>query len=220
MVVRDGALLERERVYELVRGDIISCALMPGREIREAALAGLYGVSKSPVRDAMQKLEAEGLVEVEPRRGYRVSQVRIEDAEHTLELRTILETAAVRCAARRASDAELAALDRFGAPDTSSVQAFAVDNEAFHEKLSELSGNPRLGAEIRRIMEYYRRLAIVSLTALADEGGFDAAVADHIAIIGALQARKGATAAQHVTRHINRSRRQIMRGLSSRAIVG
>jgi DNA-binding GntR family transcriptional regulator len=212
--------LERERVYEEVRGEIISCALRPGLEIREAALAERYGVSKSPVRDAMQKLALEGLIEVEPRRGYRVAQVRVEDAEHILDLRVILETAAVRRAAVNATDEELAELDRFRSPDVDTVEGFAAYNERFHQTVSALSGNARLAAEIGRAMEYYQRLVSVSLTTLQGNGGFEEPLADHIAIIDALQARKGAAAARRVAQHIGRSRKHVMRGLMSRPIVG
>ena len=59
--------LVRNKVFDLVRGEILSCTLMPGEELREGDLAKRYGVSKSPVRDAMQKLEHEGLIEIEPR---------------------------------------------------------------------------------------------------------------------------------------------------------
>lgn len=212
--------LERERVYEGVRGEIISCALRPGLEIREAALAERYGVSKSPVRDAMQKLAVEGLIEVAPRRGYRVAQVRVEDAEHILDLRIILETAAVRRAAAKASAQELADLDEFRTPDTDTVEGFAAYNERFHRTISGLSGNARLAAEISRAMEYYQRLVTVSLTTLQRNGGFDEPLADHNAIIDALQARKGAAAARRVAQHIGRSRRHVMRGLMSRPIIG
>ena len=64
----ESVSLVRNRVFELVRGEILSCQLRPGEELRENELAKRYGVSKSPVRDAMQKLEFEGLVEIEPRR--------------------------------------------------------------------------------------------------------------------------------------------------------
>lgn len=212
--------LERERVYEGVRGEIISCALRPGLELREAALAERYGVSKSPVRDAMQKLALEGLIEVEPRRGYRVAQVRIEDADHILDLRVILESAAVKRAAVNATDEELGDLDRFRTADTDTVEGFAVYNERFHRTVSALSGNARLAVEIGRAMEYYQRLVTVSLTTLQGNGGFEEPLADHVAIIEALQARKGAAAARRVAQHIRRSRRHVMRGLMSRPIVG
>jgi DNA-binding GntR family transcriptional regulator len=56
--------LVRNKIFDMVRGEILSCTLMPGEELREGELAKRYGVSKSPVRDAMQKLEFEGLVEI------------------------------------------------------------------------------------------------------------------------------------------------------------
>jgi DNA-binding GntR family transcriptional regulator len=67
------AELIRDRVFKDLRADIMSCALQPGEDVRESELAERYGVSKSPIRDALQKLELEGLVEIAARRGHRVS---------------------------------------------------------------------------------------------------------------------------------------------------
>ena len=211
--------LARNIVFEMVRGDILACRLMPGEELREAELAQRYGVSKSPVRDAMRKLEAEGLIEIEPRRGHRVRPVSVGDAEDILELRVILETSAIRKIARTASAAELTSLDRFRAPDTSSIESFAIYNRDFHSTLGQMSGNRRLAEEMRRLMEMYDRLCMVSL-ANKRGGSFEEPLADHVAIIDALQRRDATAAARRLEKHVGRSRASLMRGLGQRPIIG
>jgi DNA-binding GntR family transcriptional regulator len=212
--------LVRNKVFEQVRREILSCALMPGEELRENELARRYGVSKSPVRDAMQKLEFEGLVEIEPRRGHRVKPISVSDAEDMLDLRVILETAAVRRIAERAPEADLKDLDRFRSADTTSISGFTVYNRDFHKHLSRLSGNRRLAEETQRVMEMYDRLCMVSLSNKRGPDSFAEPLADHVAIIDALQARDGTRAARLLTRHITRSRGSIMRGLERRPVVG
>lgn len=212
-------ILERDRIFQLVRQDILTCELKPGEELREADLAQRYGVSKTPVRDAMQKLEFEGLIEIEPRRGHRVRPVSMRDAEDILELRAVLECAVVTKVARRAEPEELAALDALRQCDGDTIRAFADYNRRFHATLAQMSGNRRLAEESVRVMEFYDRLAIVSLTLLSREGGFDTPLADHNAIIDALQARNGRLAARLVRDHVERSRAQIMRGLTRKPVV-
>jgi DNA-binding GntR family transcriptional regulator len=212
--------LVRNKVFEQVRREILSCALMPGEELRENELARRYGVSKSPVRDAMQKLEFEGLVEIEPRRGHRVKPISVSDAEDILDLRVILETGAIRRIADRATDADLQGLDRFRNADTSSITGFTAYNRDFHKHLSRLSGNRRLAEETQRVMEMYDRLCVVSLSNKRGEDSFAEPLADHCAIIDALQDRDGTRAVRLLTRHVTRSRGSIMRGLERRPVVG
>jgi len=211
--------LVRNKIFDLVRGEILACTLMPGEELREGALAKRYGVSKSPVRDAMQKLEFEGLVDIEPRRGHRVKPISVSDAEDILELRTILETGAVRKIIKTASDEAIASLDRFRIADLSSIPGFAAYNREFHHALGVMSGNQRLAEETRRVMEIYDRLCVVSLQAQRGAGGFEAPLADHVAIIDAIQARNAAQASRVVARHVSKSKAAIMRGLGRRPIV-
>lgn len=211
--------LERDRIFQLVRQEILMCAIMPGEELREADLARRYGVSKTPIRDAMQKLEFEGLIKIEPRRGHRVSPISLRDAEDIVDLRAVLESAVVTRIARHASDDEIAALDDLRIGDTSSVLAFAEYNRRFHATLAELSVNRRLTEETVRVMEFYDRLAIVSLTLFSRDGGLDGPLDDHNRIIDALQARNGRLAARLVREHVGRSRVQILRGLNSQAVI-
>ena len=131
----------------------------------------------------------------------------------------MLKSAAVAKIARSVTDAELAALDKLRQGDTRSVHDFAAYNRCFHATLAAMSGNRRLGDEMVRVMEFYDRLAIVSLTLFSREGGFDGPLDDHNKIIDALQARNGRLAGRLARNHVERSRAQIMRGLTRRPVV-
>lgn len=213
--------LIRHRIFDELREGIMSCDLQPGAELREVELARKYGVSKSPIRDALQKLEFEGLVEIAPRQGHRVVPISINDAHDILDLRETLEAAAVRKIAAAASDADLAALDRFRETDMSSLKRFAGYNREFHAAIARIAGNNRQAAIMLSLMENYERLCIVSLSARHQEAAaMSSALEDHNRIIDALQARDGRAAARLSARHIRKSQGQVMRGLNSRAIVG
>jgi len=215
------AKLMRHRIFDELREDIMTCDLSPGEEVRESELALKYGVSKSPIRDALQKLEFEGLVEIAPRQGHRVLPISIKDAEDILELREILEVAAVHRIATEASDDDLDALNAFRTANLTSLREFARYNRDFHHRISHLANNQRLSGTMRRLMDNYERLCIVSLSARRAEGeAMAAALHDHIAIIDALQARDGRKAGRLSGAHIRKSHTQIMRGLENRPIVG
>lgn len=212
--------LIRHKVLDQIRQDILSCGFQPGEELREAELADRYEVSKSPVRDALQRLQFEGLVETEPRRGHRVTPISVSDARDILEMREALEVTAAKKIARDVSDADLASLDSWRTVDVGSIRTFARYNRAFHTKLADLSGNRRLAEEMQRLLDAYERLCIVSLERMrADQGDMGQALIDHCDLIDALQARDGRAAAKICQRHLRHSRVQIMKGLENRPIV-
>ena len=213
--------LKRQRIFEKLREHIMTCELQPGSELREGELAVRYGVSKSPIRDALQKLEFEGLVQIVPRQGHRVLPISIADARDILELRETLERAAVRKIVAEASDEDLEQLNRFRIADTSSVNVFARYNRKFHSELNELAANKRQSQIMHNLMENYDRLCIISLSSRHQPANTMAtALQEHIEIIDALQARDHRIAAQRSARHIKKSQTQIMRGLESRPVVG
>jgi len=213
--------LIRHRIFDELRDDIISCALQPGEELREVELARRYGVSKSPIRDALQKLEFEGLVQIVPRQGHRVMQISVNDAHDILDLRDTLERAAVKKIVAEATDQDLESLNRFRIADMASIRAFADYNRSFHAEISCLSGNVRQAKIMRDLMDNYERLCIVSLSSRHQEAeAMSSALKDHIAIIDALQARDGRSAARLAAKHIRKSQSQVMRGLNSRPVVG
>src|SRR6478672_9954033 len=105
--------LLRETVYEQIRADILSLRLAPGAEMREAELAARFEVSKSPVRDALMRLERENLVITLPRQGYRVAPVSLSDVQDISHLRTALGRACRERIPPRASAEQRASLEPF-----------------------------------------------------------------------------------------------------------
>lgn len=215
-----SADLIRHRVFGQLRTDIMSCNLKPGTEVREGALAEKYGVSKSPIREALHRLEFEGLVEIAPRQGHRIAPISVSDAKDILGLREILEAAAARQIAAHSSDEELASLDEYRSCDLSSLKEFARYNRDFHARLCNLSGNQRQADTMRNLMDNYERLCIISLSVRQQESkSMERALADHGAIINALQTRDGRKAVRLSTKHIQKSHGEVLRGLSNRAVV-
>ena len=212
--------LVRHQILHKMRHDVLSCTLRPGEELREADLAERYQVSKAPVREALQHLAFEGLVETMPRRGHRVLPVSISDARDMLEMREALEISACRRIVKQTTDAALQAFDRFRDADTASPTSFAGYNRQFHIAIAESSGNQRLADATRRLLDAYHRLCLVSLGQVRErDGDMAAPLADHRALIDALQARDGRGAARIVQRHVRRSSGQIIKGLENRPII-
>jgi GntR family transcriptional regulator, rspAB operon transcriptional repressor len=129
--------LLRETVYEQIRADILSLRLAPGAEMREAELAARFEVSKSPVRDALMRLERENLVITLPRQGYRVAPVSLSDVQDMFHLRIALERACMERIVRQASDEQLASLEPFRRFERDDWEAGFIEyNRAFHRKLA------------------------------------------------------------------------------------
>ena len=139
-----GNRLLRETVYEQLRAEMISCKLAPGTEMREAELAARFDMSKSPVRDALMRLEREGLVITSPRQGYRVAPVSLSDVLDMFHLRAALERACVERIVIHASDEQLAELDDFRIFDPS------VWGRRFHCLQPKLSPPSRLAGRQRQ----------------------------------------------------------------------
>ena len=107
-------MLLRDSIYSTIRRAILSLEFQPGQELREQVLAERYRVSRSPIRDALLRLEQEGFVTVLPRQGYRVNAISVQDVEAMYDLCLLLEPACAAGAAQ-ADDAVVATLDRFRA---------------------------------------------------------------------------------------------------------
>ena len=147
------------RIYAELKRDVISCALRPSQVVYEAELAQRYGVSKTPVREALNTLRQEGYIDVVPRRGYIVAPISIQDVQQILNLRIILEPAAAELAAQNATADQLRQLRRLAQRSETQrdPQSFGVDRQ-FHVLVAEASGNPRLGNYIAKVLEEVERV--------------------------------------------------------------
>ncbi|MEW2248277.1 GntR family transcriptional regulator [Streptomyces sp. NPDC058733] len=163
---RPGPL--RERVYEALLELITTRALRPGQHLVESELAGHLGVSRQPVREALQRLNTEGWVDLRPAQGAFVHEPTEEEADQLLTVRTLLEAEAARLAAAAAGSDGVARLEELCAQGEEAVAADDVDaavalNARFHAAVMELAGNTvlaDLAAQVdRRVRWYYTPVA-------------------------------------------------------------
>ncbi|MET7382849.1 GntR family transcriptional regulator [Streptomyces sp. NPDC005526] len=163
---RPGPL--RDRVYEALLELITTRALQPGQHLVESELAGHLGVSRQPVREALQRLNTEGWVDLRPAQGAFVHEPTEDEADQLLTVRTLLEAEAARLAAAHADGAGIEALEELLAQGMAAVASDDVDtavalNARFHAKIMELAGNAvlaELAAQVdRRVRWYYTPVA-------------------------------------------------------------
>ena len=137
-----------DRAYQLLRREILSCRLEPGSEVSEADLADRLSMSKTPVRDALGRLRAEGFVRTYPRRGYLIVPLTISDMNELFDVRSIVEAGVAELAVERITPAELDELERLAdaSYDESvpSLEQFIGANREFHLAIARASGNGRL----------------------------------------------------------------------------
>ena len=158
----------RSLVSDELRRLVVTGELPPGTRIVEDRLAERLGVSRNPVREALQALAAEGFVELLPRRGALVAQITAEQAEDLFDVRTALEPLAARLAARRADPDGVDRLRKVlvrarDATDLDELDLLAACNTEFHSTVVELSGNDYLGLLVapmaRRVQWVFRTSA-------------------------------------------------------------
>ncbi|MGW0085097.1 GntR family transcriptional regulator [Streptomyces sp. NPDC003393] len=163
---RPGPL--RDRVYEALLELITTRALQPGQHLVESELAGHLGVSRQPVREALQRLNTEGWVDLRPAQGAFVHEPTEEEADQLLTVRTLLEAEAARLAAVNTDEAGVAALEELCARGEQAVADDDVDaavalNARFHATIMDLAGNAvlaELAAQVdRRVRWYYTPVA-------------------------------------------------------------
>ncbi|AXE81257.1 GntR family transcriptional regulator [Streptomyces atratus] len=202
---RPGPL--RERVYEALLELITTRALRPGQHLVESELAGHLGVSRQPVREALQRLNTEGWVDLRPAQGAFVHEPTEEEADQLLSVHTLLEAEAARLAAANSGAAGIAALEELCAKGEQAVADDDVDlavatNAAFHAKLMELAGNVVLselaGQVDRRVRWYY--------TPVARRRGTQSWI-EHRSLIAAISARDEQRATEIMRAHTEHTRK-------------
>lgn len=144
-------------VTELVRKAIVEGRVAPGERLKEEELARELGISRTPVREALLILQAEGLVDAAPNRGATVRAHTADDLEELYELRALLEGYAARRAARRIDDDQIRRLqescERFATLQGAAVEAIVAENATFHGLVLEAAGSTRLLGMVRSVVE-------------------------------------------------------------------
>lgn len=192
------------RVYIALRDAILSLAYPPGSLLRKSAICAAFGVSRSPVSEAIARLAAEGLVDVVPQSGTRVSRFSIEEIREASFMREALETAAAAKVAAEHTPEQLARLSRslrlqqLLLEDGDRAGFYAAD-EAFHAALMEATGYPNFAAAVSTISLKLKRPRILILPSA---GRPAEVLAEHGAIVEAIRNRDAAAARQHIRFHL------------------
>ena len=178
-----------DTVYLKIRAKILDNEFRPGMQVLEQELVKLFGVSRTPVREAMIRLQNESLVDIIPRHGMRVRQVSIADMEEIYQILTSLEATAAQLAAgrtlrpRELKPFENACLEMERALADDDLEAWAAADEAFHLHLLKLSGNGRIAEIVRKYWDQIHRARYITLR--LGPKPHDSAV-EHRAIIAAI----------------------------------
>ena len=190
-----------EEVAELLRQRIFARELEPGSWIDEMKIAEAYGISRTPLREALKVLAAEGLVTMKVRRGAYVTEVNEKDLTDVYHLLALLESDAAAVVAEKATPEQLQELAQL----QSELEAAREDtdrffelNEQFHRRLLELADNrwrDQMVADLRKVMKLNRHHSLFK------QGRIGQSLAEHEAIVRALLQREPELAAQRMSDH-------------------
>jgi DNA-binding GntR family transcriptional regulator len=203
------------RVYASLKGDLITGAFPPGELLQERELAQAFGVSKTPVREALSELVRDRFLKLLPRKGYLVAPVDPQEVVENLELREILECTSVEMAARRISPEALDELEDLILPQPpggdglnrqEDLEAYARSNILFHQRIAAASGNRSLARAITTVLEDLTRVIFInySLPKLEETGS------DHVEMVDALRRRDPGNARGIMERHLDLTRRRLL----------
>jgi DNA-binding GntR family transcriptional regulator len=196
-----------KRLYSDIKADLLSLHLPPGTELQEQELAQRYGGSRTPVREALSRLMADGLVE-RVGRAYRARQFLPLEVRDVYEMREALEEMTVRLCTERAEEADLAALDRLLEEQQRAIWnddrlGFSEKDSAFHASIARAGRNALLASQVSLLQDQIR---IIRARELDRALGRETALADHRRILDAMRRREVAVAQAEMRSHI----RQVM----------
>lgn len=201
-----------DSAYQHLLREVREGRLNPGDRLRETELAERLGVSRTPVREAIRQLEADGIVIHVPRQGATVRSLDYAEVMELYEMRAVLEGTAARLAARAASRIEIEelfdmnrALEQLG----NAPEAFTL-NRQFHAALLDAAKNRFLA---RSMVSLQKALMILGPTTLTEENRARKAVEEHYGVLEALKSRDGALAEAAMRAHIEMAQRVRVRAL-------
>ncbi|MGD9872501.1 MAG: GntR family transcriptional regulator [Thauera sp.] len=208
-----------QEVAERLRQRIFAHELPPGTWIDEQALAVHYGISRTPLREALKVLASEGLVTLKPRRGCYVTEISERDLDEVFSVMSMLEGECARLSAAKATDADLEGLraihaDLERAAAAADIDRFFEANQAFHLALHQIADNRWLLhviEDLRKVIKLSRHHSLFS------EGRLEQSLAEHRDIMHALLARDGTQAEDRMRRHILSGRAALARIAETRS---
>ncbi len=202
--------------YERLLSEIAAGTLQPGDRLTETDLADRLQISRTPVREAIRQLEADGLVTHKPRVGAAVRTLDYSEVMELYDMRAVLEGAAASLAARAASDIEIAELEAINTElaeaATDGQRAFGL-NRQFHAALLDAARNRFLAKSVSTMQ---KTLMILGPSTLQESVRVQEAVAEHNIVLDALRARDGDSAEVAMRAHIRASHRTRLHQLRTR----
>ncbi|MFF4523230.1 GntR family transcriptional regulator [Streptomyces bluensis] len=198
----------RERVADALRAALIAGELRPGEVYSAPGLAARFGVSATPVREAMLDLAKEGLVDTVPNKGFRVTAVSERQLDEYTHIRSLIEIPTTADLAISADPVHLEALRPLAqeivtSAATGDLISYVEADLRFHLGLLSLAGNTHLVEVVRDVR---RRSRLYGLTALAEAGRLEASAKEHLELLDALLARDEEAVREVMTRHLGHVR--------------
>ena len=202
----------RQHVYEQIKHDIITCKLTPGEPVSENQFVDRFGVSKTPIREALTSLVQDGLLEYTPNRGFRVTPISVADIQEIFEARIFFESEIFRLAVKKISDVEIDELEKHNwvEGDTRSpehAESFLESNRKFHSTLAAASRNSRLLWYYETLMNEAQRLFYVDISHHNKEFQWGHG---HESIIKALRTRDEAAGVEAIRDTLERARKRVL----------
>jgi DNA-binding GntR family transcriptional regulator len=203
-----------DSVYEALRHAILSSTFQPGQRLHVHDLAAQLGVSLTPVKDALTRLEAEALIEVRPRSGTFVTAVSPDDIRETFEIRCALECLAGEKAAEHAGPEDVARLrgiaDSIARPSDDGTHG--ASNVEFHKSIIDLAGSQRL-KDLYEALDAHIQIARIHLGHRDWTTRLEREHAEHLAIVDAIAARDRQAVTEALRAHILRAADSLVRDL-------
>jgi DNA-binding GntR family transcriptional regulator len=206
----------RERIAEGIRNAIVNGTIPAGSRVAEPDLAERFGISRTPVREALRQLESEGFIIVVPRKGAIVASLSAKDISDFYDLKMVLEGYAARLATRALTDADI---DRMAEVNDSMLaaalnqewrKAIELHNE-FHEIFVAASGNDRLAAIDRNLVMQFQRFRLI----LAMHGSIEGSARQHREIIAAFRDRDAELAESLVRKNAAYGKKRLLKELAA-----
>jgi len=202
----------RDVVFENLREAILEGKVKPGQRLMEVQLAEQLGVSRTPIREAIRKLELEGLVVMVPRKGAYVADVSFKDILNVLEIRASLESLAASLAAERMTEDELQALEMKSyefnkALERDDTEAMIQKDVELHDIIYKSTRNDRLISIVESLREQVQRFRVTYIT---DKNRFTNLTLEHQRIIEAISNRDGEAAKKYAGEHIENAENYIV----------
>lgn len=214
----DNYLPLRDVVFITLREAILKGELEPGERLMEIALAQKLGVSRTPIREAIRKLELEGLVVMAPRKGAEVAEITLKDVKDVLEVRKNLEDLAVELACKKATEEDIEEMKRAHEEfiKTLSQKDLTVIAEAdvkFHDVIYKTTDNKRLIQILNNLREQMYRYR---LEYIKDEKKRMIVTDEHLQIIEAIKNKDVDSAKEYIQVHINNQEKTIVEKINAK----